>query len=234
MQTRHVTIKISEEESVSAILSIPEPFTSQTAVIVAHGAGNDMTNSLLVAFCNHLAYAGYMTVRFNFPYKEHGRRAPDRPELLELTWQQVFYFVRDNTGYRLRKIFLAGKSMGGRIASQMLAEESLTADGIIFLDYPLHPAGNKEKLRDKHLSLIKAPMLFFTGTRDSLCDLDLLKSVLSPLRSRIELEVIEGGDHSFNLPKSLSLTGDQVYEKIAKRSIQWLKKQPLAGRQNKT
>lgn len=223
MKSKRVTITVSEKESVSAILTVPDRFESKTAVIVAHGAGNDMNNPLLVSFCEHLAGAGYLAVRFNFPYKEHGRKAPDRPDVLEETWRQVFHFVRDKSGYPLRKIFTAGKSMGGRMASQMLAKGTLTSDGMIFLGYPLHPAGNKEKLRDAHLPLITTPMLFFAGTRDSLCDLDLLKIVLKRLGPRAELEIIEGGDHSFNVPKSSGLTSGEVYENIAERSIQWMR-----------
>lgn len=223
MKSKRITIAISDTDSVSAMLSVPERLESETAVIAAHGAGNDMNNPLLVSFCDRLAAAGYLAVRFNFPYKEHGRKAPDRPEILEETWRQVFHFTRDKSGYPLRKIFTAGKSMGGRVASRMLAEGSLTSAGMIFLGYPLHPAGNKEKLRDAHLPLIKTPMLFFAGTRDPLCDLDLLKVVLKRLRRMAQLEIIEGGDHSFNMPKSSGLTSSEVYEKIAMRSIGWIR-----------
>jgi uncharacterized protein len=224
MKSEHVAIAISEKESVSAILSVPDRFDSEVAVIVAHGAGNDMNNPLLVSFCDHLAAAGYLAVRFNFPYKEHGRKAPDRQPILEDTWRQVLHFIKNETGYSLKKVFVAGKSMGGRVASEMLAKGSLAADGIIFLGYPLHPAGDKEKLRDAHLYLIGHPMLFFAGTRDSLCDLNILKVILERLGPQAELEVIEGGDHSFNVPKSSSLTVQAVYEKISERSIQWIRK----------
>ncbi len=223
MKSKRITITISEKESVSAILSVPQRFESETAVIVAHGAGNDMNNPLLVSFCDHLAGAGYLAVRFNFPYKEQGRKAPDRQDVLEDTWRQVLNFMKDTSGYTLRKIFTAGKSMGGRVASQMLAKGSLTSDGMIFLGYPLHPAGDKEKLRDAHLPLIKTPMLFIAGTRDPLCALDLLQIVLKRLGSLAELEIIEGGDHSFNVPKSSGLTSPEVYEKIAGKSIRWVR-----------
>ena len=126
MKSKHITIVVSEKESVSAILSVPDRFESGVAVVVAHGAGNDMNNPLLVSFCDHLAAAGYLAVRFNFPYKEHGRKAPDRQPLLEDTWRQVLHFIKNKSGYSLRKVFLAGKSMGGRVAAEMLAEGSLT------------------------------------------------------------------------------------------------------------
>ncbi|MEN6623258.1 MAG: alpha/beta family hydrolase [Smithella sp.] len=222
MKSKHITINISESESVSAVFSVPDRFESGVAVIVAHGAGNDMDNPLLVYFCEHLAQAGYLAVRFNFPYKEHGRKAPDRQPLLENTWQHVLHFVTEQSGYTLRKVFVAGKSMGGRVASEMLAKGRLTADGIIFLGYPLHPAGNKEKIRDAHLYKISCPMLFFEGTRDTLCDLDILKVILDHLGNRAQLEVIEGGDHSFKIPKISTLTIQDVYEKIAARSINWI------------
>ena len=222
MKSKCITIAVSETQSVSVILHIPDRFESETAIIVAHGAGNDMNNPLLVSFCEHLAGAGYLAGRFNFPYKEQDKKAPDRPEILEKTWRHVLQFIKNQSGYSLKKIFAAGKSMGGRVASQMLAGGTLTADGIIFLGYPLHPAGNKEKLRDQHLPLIKVPMLFFAGTRDPLCDLDLLKSVFKRLGPEAQLEVIEGGDHSFNVPKSSGLDAAQIYEKIAARSIRWL------------
>ncbi len=222
MKSKRLTISVSDTESVSAVLSIPDQPQPETAVIVAHGAGNDMNNPLVVSFCGELAGAGYLTVRFNFPYKERGRKAPDRPEILEETWRRVFLTIRDNAGYPLQRIFVAGKSMGGRVASEMLAKGSLPADGIIFLGYPLHPAGNKEKLRDQHLTQIKVPMLFFAGTRDPLCDLNLLKPVLKRLGTRAQCSVIEGADHSFNVPKSAGFTIGEIYGKIAQESIRWL------------
>jgi len=222
MKSKRVTIFVSDTHSVSAVLSIPDRTQPETAVIVAHGAGNDMNNPLVVSFCDELAGAGYLAVRFNFPFKERGRKAPDRPEVLEETWRRVFDAIRDNAGYRLQRIFAAGKSMGGRVASEMLAKGSLSADGIIFLGYPLHPAGNKEKLRDQHLYHVKVPMLFFAGTRDPLCDLNLLKPVLDRLGARAQWLMIEGADHSFNVPKSSGLTTPEIYEKIAQESIRWL------------
>ena len=224
MKSKRVTIFVSEREAVSAVLSIPDRTQPGTAVIVAHGSGNDMNNPLLVFFCDKLADAGYLAVRFNFPYKERGLKAPDRPEILEETWRQVLDFVKTKAGYSLQNIFAAGKSMGGRVASEMLARGSLQACGIIFLGYPLHPAGNKKKLRDQHLYQIKVPMLFFAGTRDPLCDLDLLKPILKHLGTRAQWSVIEGADHSFNVPKSSGLTTSEIYERIARQSVRWLER----------
>lgn len=224
MTSQTLAIPISASESVSAVLSLPAPDISRraTAVIVAHGAGNDMDHPLLITFCEGLVNVGYTAVRFNFPYKERGRKVPDRQEILELTWQQVFRYVKDQAGYSFDRIIAAGKSMGGRVASQLAARGDLPCDGLLFLGYPLHPAGNKDKLRDEHLYRIRFPMLFFAGTRDTLCDLAMLKIVLGRLGDLAELEVIEGGDHSFKVPKSQAKSIEEVQAQILKRSVQWL------------
>jgi hypothetical protein len=112
--------------------------------------------------------------------------------------------------------------MGGRIASQMAADGHLSPLALVFLGYPLHPPGKKSPLRDAHLGRINIPMLFFAGTRDALCDLELLKPVLDRLKPLAALEVVEGGDHSFVLPKSFKVSEEQVYNAILQRTIAWL------------
>ena len=113
--------------------------------------------------------------------------------------------------------------MGGRVASQMAADGELQADCLIFLGYPLHPPGKKDKLRDVHLYELRVPLLFFTGTRDSFCDLDLLHKVLDRLKTVWDLDVIEGGDHSFGLSKSANVTQQEVYGRILQKMVAWLK-----------
>ena len=222
MKTKRVNIPVSENESVSAILFIPDHFVSETAVIVAHGAGNDMNNPLLVSFCENLARAGYLTVRFNFPYKEKGLKAPDNPKKLEDTWAAVCRYFKEDSTVNVNHIIAAGKSMGGRIASQMAAARKLPVEGLIFLGYPLHPAGDQSKIRDAHLYNIEIPMLFFAGTRDSLCDLTKLQSVLKKLSAPWKLEIIEGGDHSFHIPKSMGITESEIFDRIVKTAKQWI------------
>ena len=96
-------------------------------------------------------------------------------------------------------------------------------DGLVFLGYPLHPPGKKDKLRDAHLYMLMVPALFFAGTRDSLCDLKLLRPVLDRLETDWDLEVIEGGDHSFNLLKSAGISQQDVYAHILGKMVAWLK-----------
>ncbi len=220
--TEKITISVGEEGSTSGVLTLPGGQWQKTGVIVAHGAGNDMNAALLEAYAEDLAKAGYPVLRFNFLYSDRGRKSPDKRETLFAAWQAAYGFFRESMGPRIESVVAAGKSMGGRIAAEMTAEKALAADRLIFLGYPLHPGNDKEKLRDGSLYLIRRPMLFFAGTRDPLCDLLKLNPVLKRLEAPWELFIVEGGDHSFYLPKS-QRTGDrEVYGRIAAKSIEWL------------
>jgi uncharacterized protein len=224
MKSVDVTIPVSADESVSAVMEVPQNFEAgrTAAVIVAHGAGNDMHNPLMVHFSEGLGRAGYVSLRFNFPYKEKGQKAPDPQQKLVRTWHAVFEFVKNHPEVGTPHIVAAGKSMGGRVASQMTADGLISPKALVFLGYPLHPPGKKEQLRDAHFYSIRVPMLFFAGTRDTLCDIELLHNVLNRLKAKWELEIIEGGDHSFVLPKSSNTSEDEVYDRILRRTISWL------------
>jgi len=224
MRSMDVTIPVSVNESVSGVLNVPHGFEAgrTAAVIVAHGAGNDMHNPLLVHFSAGLGSAGYLSLRFNFPYKQKGQKAPDPQPKLIRTWQAAFEFVNSHPEFGTPRIVAAGKSMGGRVASQMTADGLIPAKALVFLGYPLHPPGKKNQLRDAHLYRISVPMLFFAGTRDALCDIDLIQNVLNGLHAAWELETIEGGDHSFVLPKLLKASEEDVYERILQRTLSWL------------
>ncbi len=224
MDRHKLTIPLSADVSTSAILTLPAKGkrVSGTGVIAAHGAGNDMDNPLIAAFTDGLAGAGYPAMRFNFLYREKGLKTPDRPEKLEAAWTAACRCFLEHPGAGAKRIIAAGKSMGGRIASQMAAEKKLPATGLIFLGYPLHPADDPSKIRDAHLYRIGVPMLFFAGTRDSLCDLAKLRAVLSRLSSPRDLEVIEGGDHSFHIPEAFGIKASDTYTRILNRTLQWL------------
>ncbi len=218
----NVAIPVGERERTSGILTMPAGDIERTGVIVAHGAGNDMDTPLLKAFSQGLAAAGYPTLRFNFLYRERGRKAPDTYETLAETWATAAAFFRERLSQRIDSWVAAGKSMGGRVASQMAADGLLAAAGLIFLGYPLHPAGNKERLRDAHLYRITVPMLFFAGTRDPLCDLAMLRPVLDRITAPWDLHVIERGDHSFHIPKSAGTSEAVIYHGIIQETIRWL------------
>ena len=222
MHTEHYQIKINEKAVVSSSAIIPDNY--QAILIIAHGAGNDMQSAFISYLHKTIASAGIMTVKFNFPYKELGRKAPDRPPLLEATWQAVIDAVLNETGCRPKQVFLSGKSMGGRYASMIAAQRS-GLGGLIVYGYPLHAPGKQDKLRVEHLASITCPMLIFQGTRDSLCKIDVFQPILAELPAPPELHIIEGGDHSFKVLKKLTRTASEVWKEIAEQSIEWINQQ---------
>lgn len=224
MASRTRSFDLGGGRKVSGVLALPGAEASaDTAVILAHGAGNDMTNPLLSAVHAGIAMRGYPTVKFNFPYKERGGRAPDPAPVLEACWRRVLEAVHNDPEIGAKRIVIGGKSMGGRMASHVAAQGADVA-GLVFLGYPLHPPGKTHQLRTAHLPNIEAPMLFFAGTRDSLCNLDLLKNTISGLEAPVTLHVIEGGDHSFKVLKSMQRDEADVCNELVSVTADWLKK----------
>lgn len=222
VRSKSLSLPVGERGGTSAILLTPARERKDVAVIIAHGAGNDLHNPLLAAFAEGLSQRGYPTLRFNFLYREQGRKTPDKEEVLVETWQAACRFMKESAGLQRLRLVAAGKSLGGRIASQAAAQGLLPVTRLIFLGYPLHPSTDKEKMRDGHLYRIRIPMLFFAGTRDLLCDIDRLKGVLGRLRADWDLMVIEGGDHSFHVPKSMAVDDDEIYKRIVEKTLEWL------------
>jgi uncharacterized protein len=215
------SISLLGGEHVSAIIHIPLRFQAgrNSGIILAHGAGNDMETPLLVFLAEGLARSGVLALRFNFPYKQAGRNTPDKPEVLESTWEAACFFLLNHPRYRPAFLLAAGKSMGGRIASQAAASGRLPVQGLIFYGYPLHPPGHPEKLRDAHLVSLSIPMLFFEGTRDPFCDLKLLEAVRKKMKAPGKLEIIEGGNHSFEVPKSRGQNLETIYQTILDKTL---------------
>ena len=176
--------------------SLPNPDRDPTCLIIAHGAGGPMYSPFITLFHKGLAEKGHLTVKFNFPYMEARRKVPDKREILESSYRQVIETVK-NSDYHPRRIFAGGKSMGGRIASQVVAAGE-EVDGLFFLGYPLHRPGQPDILRDAHLYRIEKPMLFLSGTKDQFAKKELLDQVVAKLGARAKIQWIEGGDHSFN------------------------------------
>lgn len=224
MVSEKIRIGLDEHIHVSAILAGPDnpSQTKGAGLIFAHGAGNDMSNPLIVAVAEGLAVAGFVTLRFNFPYMEEGRKSPDSQKKLIHTWQCAYAYMQQNIKFPVDRIISVGKSMGGRVASQMVAEGLMDVAGLIFLGYPLHAPGKKGQLRDAHLYRIRVPMLFFAGSKDALCDLEKLNRVLDNLSYPHDLEVIDGGNHSFRLPKSANRVEAEVHSQVLKKCVSWL------------
>jgi predicted alpha/beta-hydrolase family hydrolase len=216
------TISIDAQARVSALLDLPsEAPTGGHALILAHGAGNDMHAPLLAHVAAGIARLGFPVLRFNFPYKERGAKVPDRAAKLESCWRAVADHLAGHPAVRPRGLFLGGKSLGGRMASY-LAAHGYPCAGLVFLGYPLHPPNRPEKLRAEHLADIACPMLFIQGTRDPFCRLDLLEPILERLPAPTALHRIEGGEHSFKLPKRLGRSEQQVWDEVARTAGEWM------------
>ena len=183
-----------------------------TYLVLGHGAGGNMHTPSLVQICDALAARGMGTVRFNFPYSEAGRKVPDKQPVLE----RCYRAIADQIAGRAGRLYLGGRSMGGRIASHLVAD-GLPAAGLVFLSYPLHPPGRPERLRDAHLYGIAVPMLFIQGTKDSFAEPELLARTLDRL-STATLHPIEGGDHGL---KVRGRSADAVTTEIVEAVVQW-------------
>src|SRR5919112_3112824 len=170
------------------------PSAPLATLAVAHGAGAGMEHPFLSGFTRALYDDGVATLRFNFPYREAGRKFPDRPPAAIATWRAVMDAARERSDGE--PLWAAGKSFGGRMASMAVAE-GMSAAGLVYLGYPLHPPGKPEKLRDEHLYGLATPMLFLQGSRDTFATPDILADVVSRIGPHAVLQWVDGGDHSF-------------------------------------
>jgi len=171
-------------------------------LILGHGAGAGQRSTFMVDFAHALSAQGIDVVTFNFLYTEQGRKIPDRAPALEACYRAVIEAVRATIDTAQRALFIGGKSMGGRIATQVAAADpQLPVTGLVLLGYPLHPPGRPTERRDKHLPAIARPMLFVQGTRDAFGTPDELAPILGTLRPVPAVHVVAQGDHSFKLSK---------------------------------
>jgi uncharacterized protein len=192
-------------------------------LILGHGAGADQTSGFMVAFATALAERGIDIVTFNFLYSERGRRIPDPNGRLESCWRAVIEAVRSRMTSHRDALWIGGKSMGGRIASQVAAGDVGDLAGLVFLGYPLHPPGKPDRLRAAHLRDVKAPMLFVQGSRDPFGTPAELQPIVTQLEPGADLFVVEGGDHSFKVPKSAGVKQQDVYRAMQDRIETWLR-----------
>lgn len=166
-----------------------------TLLVLWHGAGGDIGEASLVETASVFAGAGADVARARLGYRREGKKLPDRMPVCVTDARETIALLRAEIP-GARRLLLGGRSMGGRVAS-MLVAEGFAVDGLIFLSYPLHPEGKPQQLRDAHLPQIPCPMLFLSGDRDALCELSLLRPVLQKIGPRATLEVFPDADHSF-------------------------------------
>jgi predicted alpha/beta-hydrolase family hydrolase len=190
-------------------------------VVLAPGAGSSRNHASLSGIQTGLGDAGWTTVTFDFPYREAGRRIPDRQPVLERCWRAVLDAVHTDARLAPPWIAIGGRSMGGRIASHVAAAGA-AVNALVFLGFPLHPAGRPGVERAAHLPSIAVPMLFVQGTRDALAEPALLAGVLAGL-PRATLHAIGGADHSFRVPKRGGRTEQTIRDEIVKVVADWLR-----------
>ena len=190
--TENIRITV-EDGTVSGAFARPDD--AAATLVVAPGAGSSFDHPFLVGFTEALNDAGVATLRFNFPYREAGRRLPDRaPKAIE-AWRAAMAAAAERSPGH--PVWAAGKSFGGRMASMAVAA-GMPAAGLVFLGYPLHPPGKPDKMRDEHLYGIDRPMLFVQGTRDPFGTPEELAPVVDRIGAAT-LRMIDGGNHSFEV-----------------------------------
>src|SRR5262249_3560344 len=138
-------VEITPSHSVTAILYSATADRANVSLILGHGAGAAQTSSFMVSFAAALAERGIDTLTFNFLYTEQGRRIPDRNDRLEACYRAVIAGTRVRTALSGNRLAIGGKSMGGRIASQVAAAGAADPAGLVFLGYPLHPPGRPDR-----------------------------------------------------------------------------------------
>lgn len=184
----------------------------QELLILWHGAGGDIDQPLLKVMAQAFSDQGGTSCRARFPYRIAGRKLPDRMPTLVAAARETVRQVQAGLQSPPRRLYLGGRSMGGRVAS-MLAAEGEGVAGLIFFSYPLHSEKKPDQLRDAHLYGLEVPMFFVQGDRDALAELPRLRPVLARLGDRATLELFPGADHNFTKVDPLE---------VARRSLRWL------------
>ena len=228
-EAENLTVQVNDKEAVTALLyPADKKNRAGVTVVLGHGAGAGQTSGFMRMYAKGLAARGLDVMTFNFVYMEQGRSVPDQKHKLEGCFEAVIETALKHKKLKNNRVVIGGKSMGGRIASQVMAgehRETFASDvvGLVFLGYPLHPPGQSTKLRVEHLEHIKKPMLFVQGTRDALGSPDEIKPWIKNLRPVPKIHEIEGGDHSFKAPKKFGLSPDQIFETSMDEIDSWIR-----------
>jgi predicted alpha/beta-hydrolase family hydrolase len=211
-------IEIGNAPSVSALLIHPPQ--ARACFVFAHGAGAGMTHPFMETVATGLCERGIATLRYQFPYMEQGSKRPDRPAFAHAAVRAaVAEAARGCPGLAL---IAGGKSFGGRMTSQAQAIEPLAGvRGLVFLGFPLHPAGKPSDERAKHLTDIHIPMLFVQGRSDKLAELSLLEPVIEKLGPSASLYLVQGADHSFHVPARSGRNDREVMNDILDKFSAW-------------
>lgn len=182
-------------------------------ILLAHGAGTDQNHPSIAGLRGGLAAGGHTAMSFNYPYTERGSKSPDRPEKL----LACHLAAAEKLTADVDEVFLAGRSMGGRMGTYLVAE-GFPASGLILYAYPLHPAGKPERLRIEQFADISAPMLFFQGTKDALSRMELFEEHIAPLPNA-DVELLDGAGHG---PRGGGWNLESMTERYLTGSLVWI------------
>ena len=222
-----LTVPVLPSAETTALVYRAQDHPVGAAVILAHGAGAGQQSPWMVSFSQALSALGLDIITFNFLYTEQRRRLPDRGPLLESCYRAVIDTARRELASARRCLIIGGKSMGGRIATQVAAQDrELELRGLVLLGYPLHPPGRPAQRRDTHLPAVGRPMLFVQGSRDAFGTPNELAPILAPLASPATVHVVEGGDHSFKVSTRDPARQAVIYDDIQRAIVEWIR--PLA------
>jgi predicted alpha/beta-hydrolase family hydrolase len=226
-------VEIPAHQSVTAMVyPAAKEHSAGVTLILGHGAGAGQTSDFIVTFAADLAARGIDVATFDFLYREQGRRIPDPNDKLEACYRAVIEAVRARMRSGRDVLAIGGKSMGGRIASQVAAGGIGDLAGLVFLGYPLHPPGRPDRLRVAHLPDIKAPMLFVQGSRDAFGTPEELRPIVASLHTPAEVYIVESGDHSFKVRKGAGISQDDIHRAIQDHIAAWLRERVATeGRQ---
>ena len=214
-----ITIRVSEAETVSALLHRPEH--ARACYVLAHGAGAGMNHPFMGSVSDGLAQRSIATLRYQFPFMERGSKRPDSPPLAHATVRAAVASA-SNLMPDL-PLFAGGKSFGGRMTSQTQSEAALSrVRGLVFLGFPLHPAKKPSQQRAAHLTRVDCPMLFLQGTRDELADIELIREVTEKLGERATLQLFADADHSFHVRARSGQTDQQVLASVLDAIVAWI------------
>ncbi len=218
-EARLLTLRVGDSEAVSALLALP--VQPRACYAFAHGAGAGMNHSFMADFAAGLAARDVATLRYQFPYMEKGSKRPDVPALAQATVRAaVAEAARQCPGLPL---YAGGKSFGGRMTSQAQAKAPMPGvRGLVFVGFPLHPAGKPGADRAEHLSKVEVPMLFLQGTRDELADLALIRKVTDSLGALATLELFDEADHAFHVRARSGRNDGQVRDAMLDAMTGWI------------
>jgi predicted alpha/beta-hydrolase family hydrolase len=218
-------LRVPLEAGATTALAYPaETSPVGAALILGHGAGAGQRSTFMVDFARAISGLGVDVITFNFPYAEQRRRIPDRGPVLEACYRSVIAAVRAEVPAAKHALFIGGKSMGGRIATQVAAaDRTLPIAGLLLLGYPLHPPGRPTERRDKHLPAIGRPLLFVQGARDAFGTPTELAPVIEAIGPSASIHIVSGGDHSLKLARKDPAMQASVYDEVQRTMVEWMR-----------